>query len=50
VTAGMRAIRLLCRFGEWVSDNWHLQEASSCAESALSAATFQPPHGYQKFS
>jgi hypothetical protein len=21
---GMRAMRLLCRFGEWVSDNWHL--------------------------
>jgi hypothetical protein len=35
---GMRAMRLLCRFGEWVSDNWHLQGSSSSAESALSQA------------
>jgi hypothetical protein len=50
VTTGIRAIRLLCRFGEWISDNWHLQGSSSCAESASSEATWQPPDGNQMFS
>src|SRR5436305_1194972 len=29
VTTGMRAMRLVCRFGEWVSDNWHLHGESA---------------------
>jgi hypothetical protein len=28
VTTGIRAIRLLCRFWEWISDKGHLQGSS----------------------
>src|SRR5258707_13963687 len=42
VVTGMRAMRLLCRFGEWISDNWHLHGKLSCAESASSKAAWQP--------
>src|SRR5947207_12358429 len=45
VVTGMRAMRLVCRFGEWVSDNWHLHIWESALD--LSVPHRRPPDNPQ---